>query len=72
MSNRSAPSSENHPRQPDAPQPAVDAFRARHLASAHGEIVDRGRPRRVTIDEAESPLAWLARRRAGAAATAAR
>jgi hypothetical protein len=51
------------PRQPDAPQPAIDAFRARHLALAQREIVtDSGRVS-VAVDEAESPLIWLARRR---------
>lgn len=43
-------------KQPDQPQPAIDRFRGRQLETEHG----RGR---VTVDEAESPLAWLARRR---------
>ena len=40
-----------------------DPFRARHLALEQRQIVtDSGRAS-VTVDEAESPLAWLARRR---------
>lgn len=43
--------------------PQIDRFRAQHLALARGAIdTERGRAP-VTIDEAESPLAWLARRR---------
>jgi Domain of unknown function (DUF6456) len=47
----------------EAPQPEIDAFRARHLALAQREIVTEFGRRNVTVDEAESPLAWLARRR---------
>src|SRR5262249_39417042 len=50
-------------RRPQPPQPTIDSFRARHLALAKREIVtDLGRSS-VTVDETESPLVWLARRR---------
>jgi hypothetical protein len=50
-------------RRPQPPQPAIDSFRAQHLALAKRDIVtDLGRAS-VTIDETESPLVWLARRR---------
>jgi len=46
-----------------APEPAVDRFRARHLALGRQQV-DGGRGTvAVTIDEQESPLVWLARRR---------
>ena len=38
----------------------VDAFRARHLDLARRKVADAGA---VTVDDAESPLAWLARRK---------
>ncbi|WP_022720084.1 DUF6456 domain-containing protein [Rhodopseudomonas sp. B29] len=41
----------------------VDAFRARHLALGESEIMTAEGLARVTIDEGESPLAWLARRK---------
>ncbi|MBS0536919.1 MAG: DNA replication protein [Proteobacteria bacterium] len=45
------------------PAPDVGASRARHLSLAE-RLIDTGAGlRRVTVDEAESPLAWLARRR---------
>jgi hypothetical protein len=64
MPTRSA-SLQRKPRQPTAAEPAIDAFRGRHLALGRREIAtDNGRARvSVTIDEAESPLVWLARRR---------
>jgi hypothetical protein len=50
-------------RQPQSPQPIVDSFRAQHLSLAQQQIVtDLGRTD-VTVDETESPLVWLARRR---------
>jgi hypothetical protein len=51
-------------RGPAEPQrPAIDPLRARHLALAECQVAtDLGRVS-VTVDEAESPLAWLARRR---------
>jgi hypothetical protein len=42
----------------------VDRFRGQHLALARQQIDNGGGPVAVTIDEQESPLAWLARRRA--------
>ena len=48
---------------PDQPRAEVGAFRARHLALAEREIVSEFGKARVTIDDSESPLAWLARRR---------
>jgi len=48
---------------PQPPQPTIDSFRAQHLALGKREIItDLGRAS-VTVDETESPLAWLARRR---------
>lgn len=49
--------------QPDAPRPQVDDFRSRHLALAQRLIATGHGRAGVTVDEAESPLAWLARRR---------
>ena len=48
---------------PDQPRAEVGAFRARHLALAEREIVSEFGKARVTVDDSESPLAWLARRR---------
>lgn len=47
-------------RQPDEPAAEINAFRARHLDLARHHLPDAGA---VTIDEAESPLGWLARRK---------
>ena len=41
----------------------IDAFRAQHLALAARDIDGPGGRDGVTIDEGESPLAWLARRK---------
>lgn len=41
----------------------IDPFRARHLALAERVIDTAHGAQSVTVDEAESPLAWLARRR---------
>lgn len=44
-------------------EPTIDGFRGRHLALARESIAtDLGRAS-VVVDEAESPLMWLARRR---------
>ncbi len=45
------------------PRPQIDDFRARHLALAERPIATEIGHAWVTVDEAESPLAWLARRR---------
>ncbi|HEX3338560.1 MAG TPA: DUF6456 domain-containing protein [Pseudolabrys sp.] len=50
-------------RQPQAPQPIVDGFRAQHLALAQRQIVTELGRTSVLVDETESPLVWLARRR---------
>ena len=50
-------------RVPDSPQPEIDTFRSRHLALAQRQIATEGGAASVLIDEGESPLAWLARRR---------
>lgn len=47
----------------DTPQPAIDAFRGRHLHLAQRQIATEFGRATVTVDESESPLAWLARRR---------
>jgi hypothetical protein len=44
-------------------RPSVDAFRGQHLALAQRQITTEFGHVNVTVDEAESPLAWLARRR---------
>ncbi|QDL96727.1 DUF6456 domain-containing protein [Rhodopseudomonas palustris] len=41
----------------------VDGFRARHLDLTEREIMTAEGLARVTMDESESPLAWLARRK---------
>jgi len=50
-------------RAPETPQPEIDAFRGRHLHLAERQIATELGRLSVTIDESESPLAWLARRR---------
>jgi hypothetical protein len=50
-------------RLPAHSEPAIDSFRAQHLALAQ-RVIDTGHGRAgVIVDESESPLAWLARRR---------
>jgi hypothetical protein len=49
--------------QPEALRAEVDEFRGQHLALAQRQIVTEFGRASVTVDEAESPLAWLARRR---------
>ncbi len=44
-------------------KPVVDVFRAQHLELAQREVATPSGRTAVTIDEAESPLTWLARRR---------
>jgi hypothetical protein len=49
---------------PVEPQrPSVDAFRGQHLALARRQIATEHGFADVTVDDAESPLVWLARRR---------
>ncbi len=43
--------------------PSIDTFRRRHLDVSRGHVQTGNGSALVTIDEAESPLAWLARRR---------
>jgi hypothetical protein len=47
----------------DAPHPQVDDFRGRHLALAQQQIETEFGRVSVTVDEGESSLAWLTRRR---------
>ena len=44
-------------------EPAIDGFRSRHLALARQTIATDLGPVGVIVDEAESPLVWLSRRR---------
>lgn len=44
-------------------RPSVDAFRGQHLALAQRQIATEHGHAQVTVDDAESPLSWLARRR---------
>jgi hypothetical protein len=50
-------------RLPESQQPAIDGFRGQHLAVAQRQIATEHGHASVTMDDAESPLAWLARRR---------
>ena len=50
-------------RSPDLQQPEINAFRGRHLALAQRQIATELGAASVLIDDGESPLAWLARRR---------
>ncbi len=50
-------------RGPEPPRPAVDRFRGQHLKLAQRQITTEFGRSNVTVNEAESPLAWLARRR---------
>jgi len=43
--------------------PEIDGHRAQHLALAEREIMTAEGLARVTVDDGESPLAWLARRK---------
>ena len=46
-----------------ANEAGIDRHRAQHLSLARARIDDGFGPADVTVDEAESPLAWLARRK---------
>ena len=48
---------------PESGQPAIGPFRSQHLALAQRQIATEHGHVQVTVDDAESPLAWLARRR---------
>ena len=50
-------------RSPDLQQPEINTFRGQHLALAQRQIATEFGAANVTVDEGESPLAWLARRR---------
>jgi Domain of unknown function (DUF6456) len=50
-------------RLPDQAEPAIDRFRGQHLLLATQQIETEHGRSRVSVNEAESPLAWLARRR---------
>jgi Domain of unknown function (DUF6456) len=50
-------------RTPEAPTPTIDAFRGQHLELAERQIATEFGRTNVVVDESESPLAWLARRR---------
>jgi hypothetical protein len=47
----------------EPPAPTIDAFRGQHLDLAERQIATEYGRSNVTVDESESPLAWLARRR---------
>jgi hypothetical protein len=44
-------------------RPTIDGYRAQHLALAERQMATERGCAQVTVDESESPLAWLARRR---------
>lgn len=48
---------------PELQQPDIDGFRAQHLVLGEREIATEAGRTKVFVDENESPLAWLARRR---------
>src|SRR5215475_10688231 len=48
---------------PQSSEPTIDSFRAQHLVLAKAQIVTGLGHASVTVDQAESPLIWLARRR---------
>jgi Domain of unknown function (DUF6456) len=50
-------------RAPEPPRAQIDHYRGRHLALAQRQIATEFGRATVTVDESESPLAWLARRR---------
>jgi len=45
------------------PAPGIDAKRAEHLSLASREVMTESGISRVTVNDSESPLAWLARRK---------
>ncbi len=49
--------------QPEALRPQIDEFRGRHLALAQRQVITECGRASVAVDESESPLVWLARRR---------
>jgi hypothetical protein len=51
------------PRPGERQHPEIDGFRARHLQLAERQIATEHGRVQVTVDDSESPLAWLARRR---------
>ena len=51
------------PRPAEPQQPHVDRFRSQHLSLNQRQIPTEHGYAQVTVDDAESPLAWLARRR---------
>ncbi len=51
------------PPRPNPGESEIDRFRAQHMALAERVINTRHGAQSVTMDDAESPLAWLARRR---------
>ena len=50
-------------RVPEPPTPAIDCYRGQHLELAERQIATEHGRANVTVNDAESPLAWLARRR---------
>ncbi len=57
------PDTKRAARPPEPATPEIGAFRARHLKLARRRVVTEFGPAHLTVDELESPLAWLARRR---------
>jgi hypothetical protein len=47
----------------EPPAPTIDAFRGQHLDVVERQVATEYGRSNVTVDESESPLAWLARRR---------
>ena len=60
---RKSPKSSSHRSAADSAE-AVDAYRAQHLDLSIRQIVTEAGAASVTVNDSESPLAWLARRKA--------
>ncbi len=50
-------------RTPESAEPEIDSFRGQHLDLAQHQIATEFGRANVTVDQLESPLVWLARRR---------
>ena len=61
--NMSAKAKKSVPAAGEPQRPAIDVFLGQHLELAQRQIATELGRANVTVDDAESPLAWLARRR---------
>lgn len=63
QSRKGSPSGRDAKPRPGKAAPDIDGFRAQHLTLGSRDIATERGSSRVTVDDAESPLVWLARRR---------